>query len=361
MKTSPSSAMLLSIVGDSLVRLGELPDESVQACVTSIPYWGLRSYLDDADPMKRHEIGLEGSIAEWLEKIVAVFEQVRRVLRRDGTLWINIGDAYNAGTSAPRVPTSPEGHHGYWTHPLITHRVHVPALKRKDLIGMPWMVAFALRSAGWYLRSEIVWHKRNPQPESPKDRPCREHEQVFLLAKSSRYYYDQEATKEPASPNTHSRGPRVGGHQAGALGKAKSIVEHKRPGLNPKAARVAAGDRKGPRPRQNDHWSANHLGVVEKRNGRTVWKMSTQPYRGNHYATFPQALARRCIVASTRPGDLVLDPFAGVYTTALEAVRLGRRAVMIELNRDSAIEGVERVRRLYHHDLFSPPLTVEER
>jgi DNA modification methylase len=182
---------------DCLAGLKSLPGESVHCCVSSPPYWGLRDYGNgDAG------IGLEPTLDEWVVKMVEVFREVRRVLRKDGTLWLNLGDAYGSGTRASR-DYSKTTKHGYWNNPGIDKRLPAPA---KQLLGLPWRVAFALQADGWYLRSDIIWSKPNPMPESVTDRPTKAHEYVFLLAKSQRYYYDAEAIKEPVTGGTHSRG-----------------------------------------------------------------------------------------------------------------------------------------------------------
>jgi len=344
------------LIGDCIERLRELPDESVHCCVTSPPYWGLRDYGEDG------QIGLEDSPEAFVGRLVEVFREVRRVLRDDGTLWLNLGDSYNGSGGAggdygkgglkegqPRYPGRKVG-----------------TLKPKDLVGIPWRVAFALQADGWYLRQDIIWHKSNPMPESVRDRCTKAHEYVFLLSKSGRYFWDQEAVKEPTSGTAHGRGN----------------------GVNPKAKMNAAGSK------QNESFSAAVSGLVDERNARSVWTIAPKPFKAQHFATFPPELPERCIKAgtseqgccekcgapmkreierttmaiarserthekgrtrssgtmlnpppttttgwspscecdaSTEPCT-VLDPFFGTGTTGLVADRLGRYCIGIELN-----------------------------
>jgi len=242
-------------IADALTMLRNLPAESIQCCVTSPPYWGLRDYgLGDAG------IGLEATLEEWVAKLVAVFAEVRRVLRLDGTLWLNVGDAYGSGTRASR-DYSKTTKHGYWNNPGIDQRNPSPA---KQLLMLPARLALALQADGWYLRSDIIWAKPNPMPESVTDRPTSSYEHVFLLTKSPRYFYDQEALREPGSDTSRLHGPM-------------RLLE-----------KVILGDQV---------WEAPQEGFT--RNSRNVWTIATQPYPEAHFATFPEELARRCIVAGT--------------------------------------------------------------
>lgn len=300
---------------------------TVQCVVTSPPYWGLRDYGVSG------QIGLEASPQAFVAEMVSVFREVRRVLRDDGVVWLNLGDSY-AG-SRRGGDTGASGLEGSRDHQEESKRarvtmsrrrddlmiprsdVVVSGLKPKDLLGMPWRVAFALQEDGWWLRSDCVWHKPNPMPEAVKDRPVKCHEYVFLLTKSERYAYYADEVKERASENTHSRGN----------------------GVNPKAGKnELCGDRRKVgfnqrwKVKQNASFSAAVSAVLSTRNMRTVWTIPMQPYGGGHFATFPEALAERCILAGSRPGDLVLDPFGGSGTTARSAMSLGRRAVVTELN-----------------------------
>ena len=185
--------------GDVLAMLQTLPDNYVQTVVTSPPYFAIRDYK------VKGQLGLERTPDAYIDKLVSVFREVRRVLRKDGTLWLNIGDCYNSGTTRNRVTSTLQGSHGYWTNPHIKMRVKVAGIKTKDMLGIPWSLALALRADGWYLRCDVIWDKPNAAPESSKDRPTKTHDYLFLLSKSSRYYYDHVAVQEKCSPNTHAR------------------------------------------------------------------------------------------------------------------------------------------------------------
>jgi DNA modification methylase len=249
--------------GDALATLRELRDGSVQTCVTSPPYWGLRDYGVDG------QLGLEVSPQAYVDAVVAVFREVRRVLRDDGTLWLNLGDSYATGTTSERKPTA-TGKHGYWENPAINKRIHGRdyGLKPKDLVGIPWMVAFALRDDGWYLRSDVIWAKPNPMPESVTDRPTKAHEYLFLLAKSERYYYDAEAIKEPlAAPEKNGRSGTVSLRYSEGSGRGDSGMLRRDP--------------------------------LPNRNKRSVWMVMPEPYPDAHFATFPPDLIKPCVMAGT--------------------------------------------------------------
>jgi DNA modification methylase len=261
---SPALPAFEVLNGDALSLLRAMPPDIVQCTVTSPPYWNLRDYCVDG------QLGREPTLDEYVSKTVEVFREVRRVLRPDGTLWLNVGDCY-ASKAVPGICRSGE------------------------LIGIPWLLAFALRKDGWLLRSEILWHKPNPMPESVKTRPTRCHEQVFLLAKDPKYFYDAAAIAEPA---------------------------------------IWASDRRA---------GAGRIRYGGKRNGREgtgqesfVWTVAVQHFRGAHFAVFPEKLVEPCILAGSRPRDLVLDPFSGSGTTGAVAVRHGRRFVGLELNPEYA-------------------------
>lgn len=267
--------------GDCLQSLRLIPSDSVQCCVTSPPYWGLRDYGVTG------QIGLEPTLGEFINRLVNVFQEVRRVLRKDGVCWVNMGDCYAADRGGTHQPaeTLAGGVSGRMADGSIVNRgrsvsenptrnARIHGFKHKDLIGQPWRLAFALQSDGWWLRKDIIWHKPNPMPESVQDRCTKSHEYVFMLTKSDRYYWDTESAKE----------------------------------------RVAGGER----------------------NRRSVWTINTSTYSGAHFATFPTEIPRRCILASTRPGDTVLDPFGGSGTTAMVAMELGRIAILCELNPEYA-------------------------
>ena len=267
-----------------------LPAESVQCCVTSPPYWGLRDYGVVG------QIGMEKTPEEYIATMVAVFAHVRRLLSPDGTLWINLGDSYSHGghgaRDRDRWPKQARNDH----HPV--HGKTETGLKPKNLVGIPWRVALALQADGWYLRSDIIWHKPNAMPEpAMTNRPTKAHEYIFLLSRSPKYYYDADAIKERASADTHAKCAEPG----------KGI-------------------------KQNTSFAAAVKDAVEFRNKRSVWTVATQPYPEAHFATFPEDLVRPCILAGCSQGGTVLDPFAGSGTTLLVARAAGCNAIGIELN-----------------------------
>lgn len=287
--------------GDALNLVDVVEPGSVQCCVTSPPYWGLRDYGVEG------QIGLEETPDEYVGRLVDVFRGVRKVLRADGVLMLNLGDSYAAttkgsgGVGKSTLAGPPKGQ-------LFASRrfdITGAGLKPKDLVGIPWMVAFALRADGWWLRSEIIWAKPNPMPESVKDRPTKAHEQVFLLSKSAEYFWDADAIRERAT---------------GAA-----------PG-NKRAAKYATAYEVGHEEHRTAQGLERQRGGVDLRNARSVWSISPVPFDGAHFATMPPELARRCIVAGSRTGDLVCDPFAGAMTTAVAAHHAGRVFVGTELN-----------------------------
>jgi DNA modification methylase len=333
--------------GDCREVLRTLPDESVHCCVTSPPYWGLRDYGVDG------QIGLETTFEDFIAQMVDVFREVRRVLRSDGTCWVNLGDSYNTGTTSGRKPTT-AGKHGYWENPAIAQRINANqmGLKPKDLVGIPWRVAFALQADGWFLRSDIIWHKPNPMPESVTDRPTKAHEYIFLLTKSGRYAYDAEAIVEPVSPNTHARLSQDVMNQIGsarANGGAKTNGNMKAVGRNsranvdrvPRPRKLAAA---GSGIKNNESFNEACSMPVTHRNKRTVWTVATEAFREAHFATFPPELIEPCIKAGCPAGGVVLDPFGGAGTTGLVADRLCRDAILIELNPEYAAIAERRIR-----------------
>jgi len=263
------------LVGDCLLLMRQLDAGSVQTCVTSPPYFGLRDYGHDG------QIGLEQTPVEFVSALVSVFDEVWRVLANDGTLWCNIGDSYAVKDRG--------------------------GIKRKDLLGIPWRVAFALQDAGWYLRSDIIWHKPNPMPESVTDRPTKSHEYLFLLSKQPRYYYDHEAIKEGTASKPTKSKPRFGGSKYGDSNDPKHATK-----------------------------SGNVYTSTGKRNKRSVWTISPARFKGAHFAVSPVGLVEPCILAGSRQGDTVLDPFAGSGTTGVAAVRNGRSFIGCELNLEYA-------------------------
>jgi len=343
--------------GDVREMLGQLADCSIQACVTSPPYWGLRDYgtatWEDGDPSCDHlgkpmatkaninrncgtgtdvknaearefykdicgkcgarridsQIGLEQTPDEYVAEMVAVFREVRRVLKDDGVLWLNLGDSYNGsgkGACADGVvrltdkskkqKTSNGTHQGTFTKTIID------GLKPKDLVGIPWRVAFALQADGWWLRQDIIWHKPNPMPESVTDRCTKSHEYLFLLTKSAKYYFDNEAIKEDAKWSSDNR-----------AGEGRLTYDGKRQG-------------------QDGTGQEAFVSIVDKRNRRSVWTIPTKPFRGAHFAVMPEALVEPCILATSRQDDTILDPFTGSGTVAVVSLRHGRNYIGTELN-----------------------------
>lgn len=266
----------------------------MSCCVTSPPYYGLRDYGVDG------QIGLEPTPDEYVARLVDVFREVRRVLRDDGTLWLNLGDSYAGSTmtGGNNGINADGGEGGFKIKRQFLKPKQFTGLKQKDIIGIPWLVAFALRADGWYLRSEIIWHKPNPMPESVRDRPTKAHEQIFLLSKSPKYYYDADAISEQC-----------------VKGAAGSRFDYGKTGING-MGRVSSADR-------NDS---------AYRNRRSVWTVTPKPYKEAHFATFPPDLIEPCILAGCPEGGTVLDPFGGSGTTAQVAIQNHRNAVLIELN-----------------------------
>ncbi|HCF1395541.1 DNA-methyltransferase [Pseudomonas aeruginosa] len=294
-------------VGDCLDALRAMPDQSFHCCITSPPYFGLRDYGMPG------QIGLEQTPAEFVSRLVEVFREVRRVLRDDGTLWVNMGDSY-ASIGGGYAPEGSAGKHDIVSRNTrgAVRRGHrrnpAEGLKQKDLMGIPWRLAFALQDDGWYLRQDIIWHKPNPMPESVRDRCTKAHEYVFMLTKSPRYYYDHEAVKEDA----------VSDHPSGNGFKRDARESYKN----------LDGTARG----NDEQWT----GVGGKRNRRSVWTVPTAGFKGAHFATFPPDLIRPCVLAGAPRGGLVLDPFGGAGTTALVAMQEGRRSVLLELNPEYA-------------------------
>ena len=322
--------------GNCLEVLKEMPEQSVNTCVTSPPYWGLRDYgtaeWDGGDENCDHQVGrfehkvsdkqksntasaghqardvcpkcgairkdsqlgLEDTPEEYVANMVKLFREVRRVLRDDGTVWLNLGDSYSSGGRTTTTNQTLRGDKDYGaTRPKPSKNI-----KPKDLIGIPWRVAFALQADGWYLRQDIIWHKPNPMPESVKDRCTKAHEYIFLLSKNKKYYYDNEAIKEPAK-------------DWGTRDRSKGKYHNKGTGLTP------------------------HTGLEKSyptKNKRSVWTVTTKPFKGAHFAVFPMDLIEPCVLAGCPEGGTVLDPFGGSGTTGLVAKQNKRNAVLIELN-----------------------------
>ena len=291
--------------GDVINRLKDLPDRSIQCVVTSPPYWGLRDYGVEG------QLGLEETPELYVENMVEVFREIKRVLKDDGTCWLNLGDSYASsikGDNRTREEKQKKSNLNKNKNPELdksqyikqgTYKV-VHGLKPKDLVGIPWRVAFALQADGWYLRQDIIWHKPNPMPESVTDRCTKSHEYIFLLTKSKKYFYDADAIREPAQDwGTRDRSQLRGGTQ-------DELLKHR--GLK----------------------DANFAQIGKNR--RSVWTINTQSYKEAHFAVFPPKIPELCIKAGTKEGDTVLDPFFGSGTTGWVAQRLGRKWIGIELN-----------------------------
>lgn len=278
-----------------------LEDKSINTIVTSPPYYGLRDYGVNG------QIGLEETPEMYVNNLVEIFRNLKTKLRDDGTLWLNLGDTYSATRWSNKPGTGFQGDGSASNVRIIKNT----GLKNKDLIGIPWMVAFALRSDGWYLRQDIIWHKPNPMPESVTDRCTKAHEYIFLLSKSSQYYYDNEAIKEESVDEESYTGrrernaPTMAKHDLKNLKNAGSIQEN---------GKLTSGQ------------------VYEKRNKRSVWTVTTRPFKDSHFATYPEELIKDCILAGCPEGGIVLDPFMGAGTTALVSKKYGRNYIGFELN-----------------------------
>lgn len=305
-----------------------LADGVAHCCVTSPPYWGLRDYGVAG------QLGLESTPAEYVAEMVSVFREVRRVLRDDGTLWLNIGDSYAQGgrggigdastlqggrhnQNESRVALKASARRDKADVPEIRGRTD-HGLKPKDMLGMPWRVAFALQADGWWLRSDIIWSKPSPMPEAVTDRPTKAHEYLFLLSKSERYAYDARAIAEPVTGGAHARG---GGVNPKSSGKNETTGDRRKDGFNERW-----------RVKQNASFSAAVSDLVDRRNRRTVWTIASEPCPEAHFAVMPTALVKPCILAGSPGGGLVLDPFIGSGTVGRVAEDLGRRWIGCDLS-----------------------------
>ena len=294
------------IVGDNRQALKELPDSSVQTVVTSPPYWGLRDYGHD------NQIGLEQSPDDFIEQLCIVFDEVWRVLKDDGTIWVNLGDSYSVMRDSKASPDSLRTGDGTRVGSAANRNpenLRKAGLKHKDLVGIPWRFAFAMQARGWYLRSDIIWHKPNPMPESVTDRPTKSHEYIFLMTKAPRYYYNHEAIKEKAT--TVNGKPRQFGasNQVGTMRNDEGRI-----------------------------FEDNGL-----KNKRSVWQVNVKGYKGAHFATYPPELIEPCILAGSKDGDIVLDPFSGSGTTGEVALKNNRNFIGLELNPDYATISEKRI------------------
>lgn len=308
--------------GDCLTVLKTFPDEFIDCCVTSPPYWGLRDYGVSG------QLGLEKTPEEYVAKMVEVFREVKRVLKKEGTVWLNLGDSYNGSGKAGSNPEYQDRHTEFGKPSVHKERFGMPTdvedLKPKDLVGIPWRVAFALQADGWYLRSDIIWHKPNPMPESVTDRPTKSHEYIFLLTKSSKYYFDQEAVKEEATGYDGRRDTlyKGGTKDMACTGQHQRWKRRKNDDTN------YGGNGNG----FKDHSGYNKLENPYVRNIRSVWTIPTSPYPEAHFATFPPKLIEPCILAGCPENGIVLDPFIGSGTVAQVATLHRRNWIGIELN-----------------------------
>jgi DNA modification methylase len=354
------------IIGDNRQALKELADASVQTVVTSPPYWGLRDYgtanwtggdescehIKDPSKTKKfgndefnknrpsreatklpgyyfkdlcelcgatledNQIGLEQSPDDFIEQLCVVFDEVWRVLKDDGTIWVNLGDSYSAMRDSKASPDSLRTGDGTRVGSAANRNpenLRKAGLKHKDLVGIPWRFAFAMQARGWYLRSDIIWHKPNPMPESVTDRPTKSHEYIFLMTKSPRYYYDHEAIKEDAIWAEEKR-----------AGQGRLHYDGKRQG-------------------EKGTGQENFVSIVDKKNKRSVWQVNVKGYKEAHFATYPTELIEPCILAGSKEGDTVLDPFSGSGTTGEVALKHGRNYIGLELNPDYAAISEKRI------------------
>ena len=307
------------LVGDAVERLRDLPDGSVQTCVTSPPYWGLRDYGQAG------QIGLEETPSEFVERLCRVFDEVWRVLADDGTLWVNLGDSYGSPSAGRNDGDHrADGRSGGMSSKATKRAVnHVgSSIRSKDLVGIPWRFAFAMQDRGWYLRQDIIWAKPNPMPESVTDRCTKAHEYIFLMSKNARYYFDYEAIQEEIEPHNRAHYQKYAQASSKTSSKTNQV-------------------------RNDGNFTETHCGFAtgleEKRRKRSVWNVSTQPYAGAHFAVYPPNLITPCILAGSREGDLVLDPFSGSGTTGEVALTHNRNYVGIELNPEYATLSENRI------------------
>lgn len=314
---------------DALAGLKIIPDGSVNVCVTSPPYFGLRDYGMD------EQIGLEETPEQFIAKLVEVFREVRRVLRDDGTLWVNMGDSYSgSGKGVWNVPDEQKSKFKETYRPSTNPVKAKTGLKPKDLIGVPWMLAFALRADGWYLRQDIIWSKPNPMPESVQDRCTKSHEYIFMLSKSPRYYYDADAIRTPAAESSIQRWNQAVEQQADS-----SRVPGKTNGPMKAVGGPQSDKQRGHSRRHagfNQRWDAMNKEDQKAMgaNKRSVWQVATRPFKEAHFATFPPDLIEPCILAGCPDMGIVLDPFMGAGTTAVVARQHGRNYIGFELNPD---------------------------
>lgn len=311
--------MIKILHGDCREILPTLPADSIDCCVTSPPYWMLRDYGVEG------QIGMEPTPEAFIATLTAVFREVRRVLKPQGTCWVNMGDSYAGAAGGFQGKTIQRAGR---THTARVGRKMTEGLKGKDLVGIPWMLAFALRAEGWFLRQDIIWHKPNPMPESMTDRCTKAHEYIFLLSKSSSYYFDADAIKEKASENTHSR--TAASKTPDGWDTSKGDGGH---GTIHRQGREKGRKLGNRRESKNNASFDSALTVMpDHRNKRSVWTVPSAPFKEAHFATYPPNLIKPCILAGCPAGGTVLDPFGGSGTTGAVAEELGRNSTLIELS-----------------------------
>lgn len=315
---------------DALEGVKVLPDKSINCCVTSPPYYGLRDYGVSG------QIGLEETPEQYIDRLVLVFREIRRALKDDGTLWVNIGDSYaGSGKGAANYPENALKYKQGTNKGTLSKATAINTVngdvKPKDLIGIPWMLAFALRADGWYLRQDIIWAKPNPMPESVTDRCTKAHEYIFLFSKSPRYYFDHESIKQPARESTLARISQDVESQQGSdrvpgktNGRIKAVI-----GGRKRESANAGLDKSDPMYRHNTYREYEYTGMANK---RSVWNVATKPFKDAHFAVYPEELITDCIKAGCPVGGVVLDPFMGSGTTGVVARKLDRNYIGFELN-----------------------------
>ena len=314
--------------GDCRDSLRQMKEEGikVQTCVTSPPYYGLRDYGHDG------QIGLEETTQQFINNLVEVFAGVWDILADDGTLWVNLGDSY-AGSNGNGQHEQSFGQSKYTPFESPTSGKKL-GIKPKNLLGMPWRLAFALQDFGWYLRQDIIWHKPNPMPESVKDRCTKSHEYIFLLSKKPHYYFDYKAIQEPSIYGDDDRASRGDSRRNTGM----NHIAPKKTGIKFGGNKYGNSDDPKHATKSGNEWESS-----EFRNKRDVWSVTTKPYAGSHFAVFPTDLIEPCILAGSRVGDIVLDPFFGSGTTGQVSQQLGRKWIGCELNKEYEALQNERV------------------
>lgn len=326
--------------GDCREILKTIETETINCCITSPPYYGLRDYGEDK------QIGLENTPEKYIEQLADVFDEIKRVLKADGTLWLNIGDSYaGSGKGGANYPDNAMYYKQGTNTGSLTEKGIRPyrseVIKPKDMIGIPWMLAFELRRRGWYLRQDIIWSKPNPMPESVKDRCTKSHEYIFLLSKSDHYYFDAEAIAEPVADSTLRRLNQNIDGQNGSFAYGKTNG-------NMKAVASRYGGKKYTEHKE-DFFRTKSGKMYEyraKRNKRDVWTVSTKAYKGAHFATFPEDLIEPCVLAGCPKAGIIIDPFAGTSTTGVVCKRYGREFIGIEINKEYCTMGIDRMKNV---------------